>query len=134
MEGNERTTTREPALDLTLQPMVHVEDMAQALTFYEALGAQVVQGSRDDDWALLRLGGSEFSLLAHPPNPAQHEGQVELNFASATPLEEVARRLRAGGVTVVQDVTDEAFGSQLQVATPDGLLVKVNYLEPELYR
>jgi catechol 2,3-dioxygenase-like lactoylglutathione lyase family enzyme len=114
--------------------MVHVEDMAQAVAFYEALGARVVQGSRDGEWVLLRLGGTEFSLLAHPPNPAQHEGLVELNLASTTPLPEVAEHLRARGVTIVREAADEAFGSQLQLAAPDGLLVKVNYLEPELYQ
>lgn len=61
---------------LRLQPMVHVEDMAASAAFYEALGAQVVHGSRDGDWVLLRLGGAEIGLLAHPPNPEQGEGTV----------------------------------------------------------
>lgn len=134
MENRETGETTLQQLGLTLQPMVHVEDMARAVAFYEALGAQVLQGSRDGDWVLLRLGASEISLLAHPANPDQHEGRIELNFASRTPLADVARHLRARGVAIVQDVTDEAFGSQLQIATPDGLLIKVNYLEPELYR
>ena len=30
--------------------MVHVTDMAAAVSFYETLGAQVVQGSKDGDW------------------------------------------------------------------------------------
>ena len=124
----------ETALEISLQPMVRVEDMAASVAFYEALGGQVVQGSRDGDWALVRLGGAEIGLLAHPANPEQHEGTVELNFASRTPVAEVARRLRGKGVAIARDVSDEAFGSQLQLETPDGLLVKVNYLEPELYR
>src|SRR5690348_13612712 len=40
-----------------LQPMVHVDDMAASVAFYAALGAEVVGGCRDGDWALLRLGG-----------------------------------------------------------------------------
>jgi catechol 2,3-dioxygenase-like lactoylglutathione lyase family enzyme len=108
--------------------------MASAVAFYEALGAEIVHGSRDGDWVLLRLGAAEFSLLAHPANPEQQEGQVELNLASVTPLSEVVRYLRARGITPIREATDEAFGSQLQLATPDGLLVKVNYLEPDLYR
>jgi hypothetical protein len=29
--------------------------------------------------------------------------------------------------------TDEGFGRQLQLATPDGLLVKIDETDPELY-
>jgi catechol 2,3-dioxygenase-like lactoylglutathione lyase family enzyme len=118
---------------LTLQPMVHVEDMTASVAFYEGLGATVINGSRDGDFALLRLGSSELSLLAHPPNPEQNEGQVELNFATSEDLAELEQRLRERGVTVVTPASDEGFGAQLQVSTPDGLLVKINRLEPDLY-
>lgn len=126
-------TTRPDAPAVTLQPMVHVEDMAASLAFYEALGAEVVHGSRDGDFALLRMGSSELSLLAHPPNPDQNEGIVELNFATDESLGDLERRLRDGGVRVVAPASDQGFGEQLQVATPDGLLVKINRLEPERY-
>ena len=116
-----------------LQPMVHVADMPASVTFYEALGAHVVHGSRDGDWVLLRLGGTEIGLLAHPPNPEQGEGAVELNLVSTRPLEELEERLRASGVEVVRPTADEAFGRQLQLAAPGGMLVKVNELEPELF-
>ena len=108
-----------------VRPMVHVEDMAASVAFYERLGATVVHGSRDGDWALLELGGSRLGLLAHPPNPEQDEGTVELNFQTDD-LDALAGRL---GVVP----TDEAFGRQLQLTTPDGLLVKVDELRPELY-
>ena len=123
----------EPAEALRLQPMVHVEDMAASVAFYEALGGQVVHGSRDGDRVLLRLGGAEIGLLAHPPNPEQGEGAVELNLVSAGPLEELEERVRASGVEVVRPAGDEAFGRQLQLAAPGGMLVKVNELEPELF-
>ncbi len=116
-----------------LQPMVHVADLASALDFYEAVGAQLVHGSREGDFALLRLGASELSLLAHPPNPEQDEGMVELNFVTDEDLGAVEERLRERGVRVVSPASDEGFGAQLQVASPDGLLVKINRLEPELY-
>ena len=116
-----------------LQPMVHVDDMAASVAFYEALGARVVHGSRDGDWVLLRIGGAELGLLAHPPNPEQGDGSIELNLVSAQPLEELEEHLRAAGVSVVRPTTDEAFGRQLQLAAPGGMLVKVNELEPELF-
>lgn len=117
---------------LRLQPMVHVADMAAAVDFFTALGGRVVHGSRDGDWTLVAVGGSEIGLLAHPPNPEQGEGAVELNF-TADALDELEPRLAAAGVTVARPTGDEAFGRQLQVRLPDGLLVKVNELEPRLF-
>lgn len=118
---------------LSLQPIVHVEDMAASVTFYESLGARVEHGSRDGDFVMMRVGASRFGLLAHPPNPDQNEGQVELNFDTTETLDIVEQRLRAAGVTITQPTTDEGFGRQLQVSTPDGLLIKINQLEPDLY-
>lgn len=117
-------------LDLVLQPMVHVERMAQTVALLTALGGRLVQGSADGDWAQVQIGGAEVGLLAHPPNPEQGEGQVELNFESRTPLEQVEAAARAAGVTVASPTTDLGFGRQLQLRSGDGLLVKVNEIDP----
>jgi predicted enzyme related to lactoylglutathione lyase len=113
--------------------MVHVADMSAAVEFYERLGGQVVHGSRDGDWVLMTVGGAEIGLLAHPPNPEQGEGTVELNFAYTGSLAEYEQALQAAGVDITRPTTDEGFGRQLQVSSPDGLLVKINELEPDLY-
>jgi len=113
--------------------MAHVADMGAAVSFYEALGAVVLHGSRDGDWVLLRIGEAQIGLLAHPPNPEQGEGTVELNFEATEPLDQLEERLRGAGVTIAQPTTDEGFGRQLQLAAPDGLLVKIDALEPELF-
>jgi catechol 2,3-dioxygenase-like lactoylglutathione lyase family enzyme len=126
-------TSSAPQQGLRLQPMVHVAEMPAAVAFYERLGAEVVHGSRDGDWVLLRLAGAEIGLLAHPPNPEQGEGTVELNFEYAGSLAEYEERLREAGVEITRPTTDEGFGRQLQVSSPDGLLVKINELDPELY-
>ena len=118
---------------ITLQPMIHVDDMAAAVRFYEALGARVEHGSRDGDFVMLRIGPSRFSLLAHPPNPEQNEGQVELNFETTEELQSVEERLRAADVTITQPTTDQGFGRQLQVSAPDGLLIKINELDRDRY-
>lgn len=118
---------------LNLQPMVHVEDMASSLAFYEALGAQLAHGSRDGDFVVLTVGNAQLSLLAHPPNPEQDGGAVELNFDTDRELADVENALRVANVQIVQPVTDEGFGRQLQVRSPDGLLIKINQLEPDLY-
>lgn len=118
---------------LFLQLMVHVQNMSAAVLFYEALGAEVLHGSRDGDFVMLKVGGGQLGLLAHPPNPEQHEGQVELNFETTASLDELETRLRDAGTDIAQPTTDEGFGRQLQLRTPDGLLVKINELDPELY-
>lgn len=125
--------TPTPSTGLRLQPMVHVQKMDAAVAFYEALGATVRHGSRDGDFVMLGIGDSELALLAHPPNPEQNEGTVELNFDTTGDLDDLQKRLIDAGVRVITPVTDEGFGRQLQVATPDGLLVKINHLEPDLY-
>jgi predicted enzyme related to lactoylglutathione lyase len=127
----------EPATDaggLQLQPMIHVADMAAAVTFYERFGGSVLHGSRDGDWVLIGIGGAQVGLLAHPPNPEQGEGTVELNFQATAPLQALEDRLRGAGVTITRPTTDEGFGRQLQIVSPDGLLIKINELEPGLYR
>lgn len=118
---------------MTLQPMLHVKNMREALNFYSQLGATVVNGSRDDDWVLLRFGTTELGLLAHPENPEQNEGEVELNFEYHASLEELEKKLRKDGVTVARPTGDEGFGYQLQLESPGGMLVKINQLDPELY-
>lgn len=52
-------------------------------------------------------GGSQLSLLAHPPNPEQNEGQVELNFETPDGLAKVESRLAAAGVEIVTPAADE---------------------------
>lgn len=116
-----------------VQPMVHVTDMSTSVAFYEALGASVVNGSRDGDFVLLALGETQMSLLAHPANTEQGEGNVELNF-EATNLVELERSVSEAGVEIVSPVTDEGFGRQLQLRAPGGLVIKINELNPELYR
>jgi predicted lactoylglutathione lyase len=119
---------------ITLQPMLHVDDMAKAVDFYAKLGASILNKSRDGDWALLRFGTTELGLLAHPANPEQNEGKVELNFEYTASLEELEKQLREAGVPIVRPVGDEGFGYQLQLADPDGMLIKINQIDPELYR
>jgi len=130
----ERVQQAQETTMLNLQPMVHVDDMSKALDFYTKLGATVLHGSRDGDWALLRIGNTELGLLAHPANPEQNEGKVELNFEYSDSLEELEKRLRKEGVTIARPTGDEAFGYQLQLEGPDGMLVKINQTEPELYK
>ncbi len=132
--AKERRQQAQETTMLSLQPMVHIEDMGKALDFFSELGATVLHGSRDGDWALLRIGNTELGLLAHPANPEQNEGKVELNFEYSDSLEKLEKRLREDGVTIARPTGDEGFGYQLQLEGPDGMLVKINQTDPELYK
>jgi hypothetical protein len=77
---------------------------------------------------LLDLGGAQVGLLAHPANPGQSDGLVELNFAAARPLTDIEDRLRAAGLDTARPTADEAFGRQLQVTSQDGMLIKIDEL------
>ena len=131
VNGDSEAPTMPSSHGLQLQPIIHVGNIPDSVRFYEALGGEVIARSRDDDWAQVRIGASEIGLLAHPPNPEQGEDYVELCFSSDRRLNDVERELRAAGVTIVRGAADEAFGEQLQIESPDGLLVKINRLETE---
>ena len=119
-------------LELKPQPMIHVEDMAEALMFYEGLGAKLLFGSRDGDWAMIDFSGVRVGLLAHPPGDGKQE-TVELQFTSNQPLESVQEQMHAVNAAFIErGVADEAFGRMLKLRTPDGLLVKVIEVERDL--
>lgn len=118
---------------LKLQPLVHVTDMAASIQFFKALGGTIVQASRDGDWAQLALGGAEIGLLARPPNPEQHESAVELNFEAGGPLAPLQAEFERAGIAILRGACDEAFGEQLQIASPDGLLIKIHRIDPATF-
>ena len=111
---------------LQLQPMVHVADMAASVAFYERLGGEIIHGGRDAEWTLMQLGTTQIGLLTRPPDLEQGESTVELNFAAVTPIQDLGRTIPGA-----ETVTHREFGEQLQVRSPDGLLIKINQLEPD---
>jgi catechol 2,3-dioxygenase-like lactoylglutathione lyase family enzyme len=125
-------TDRNEGSGVRLRPMVHVEDLAASLAFYELLGARVVRGSRDADPAVIEIGDARIGLLAHPPYPGLGEGAVELGFESTDPLEEVEERLRARGASITRPPSGEGSGRRLQLVSPDGLLHTIDELDPLL--
>ena len=109
-------------MDLQLQPLVHVRDMAASVAFYEHLGGEIIHGSRDDDWVLMQVGTIQITLVTQPPGIG--EDTVELNFGATAPLTAVQQRLSGGELT-----THRYLGPQLVVRSPDGLLIKINQVE-----
>jgi predicted enzyme related to lactoylglutathione lyase len=122
-----------PSPRLQFQPIVHVEDMAGAVTFYELLGAEVIHGGPDGDYTLMQLGTVQIGLLDRPPYPQRSGGAVELNFCAAMPLDELDRLLRDHRGTITELTTDRDFGRRLHVWTPDGLLIRISQREPDVY-
>jgi predicted enzyme related to lactoylglutathione lyase len=112
--------------------MVHVDDMAAAVGFYEKLGGEVNHGDRSGDWVLMQVGTAQIGLVTRPPNASRGESTVELNFAATRPLDRLEQMLREQGVTVVEMTADRDLGTQLHVETPDGMPIKIHQVEPEL--
>jgi catechol 2,3-dioxygenase-like lactoylglutathione lyase family enzyme len=120
----------QPAMHL--RPVVHVADLAASIAFYQQLGGEIIHGGRDTAWVLMQLGTTQIVLVARPPDPGRGESAVELTFGAAMPLDEMERRLHQAGVRAAEVTTDHDFGEQLQVRSPDGLLIKISQREPEV--
>ena len=116
---------------LHLQPMIHVDDMAASIAFYEQLGAEVIHGGRDSHWVLMQLGTVQVVLLRRPPDQALGESPVDLTFGAVMPLDQLEQRLHRAGVPVAGMTSDKDFGEQLQVRSPEGLLIKISQREED---
>lgn len=81
---------------------------------------------------LLALLVAQQELLAR--QQAEITTLTTLNFAYTGAMEALETQLREAGVTIVRSVSDEGFGYQLKVADVDGMLIKNNQIDPELYQ
>ena len=113
---------------MTLQPVVHVPDLAASVAFYERLGGEIIHGDRTGEWVLMQVGTTQIALVSDRPDEHRGEGTVELHFAAGVPLEELQQHLRAGEIAIHRD-----FGPQLQLHSPEGLLIKISQREPDPY-
>ncbi len=116
---------------LHVRPMVHVVDLAASIAFYRQLGGEIIHGDPDSSWVLIQLGPVQIGLVARPPDASRGEAPVELTFGAEIPLDELERRLHRAGFRVAEVTTDQDFGEQLQVRSPEGLLIKISQREPE---
>jgi predicted enzyme related to lactoylglutathione lyase len=130
--GTEVRQPRPPLPGLQLQPLVHVNDMAAAVAFYEKLGGEINHGDRSGEWVLMQVGTAQIGLVTRPPNASCGEGTVELNFTATMPLDRLEKLLREQGVIIVKLKADPDLGTQLHVETPEGMPIKIHQVEPEL--
>jgi len=123
---------RPVVLGLQLQPLVHVDDMAAAVAFYEKLGGEINHGDRSGEWVLMQVGTAQIGLVTRPPDASRGESVVELNFTATMPLDRLVQLLGEQGVTIVKLAADRDLGMQLHVETPEGMPIKIHQVEPEL--
>ena len=120
-----------PALLITLavQPLVHVDDLHQTISFYQALGATLRHINTDGDFAMITVGATQIGLLAQPANPNEDTGPIELTLVTDD-LDQTARQVLDAGIELAAPITDTAFGRQLKLVTPDGHTLKINQFVP----
>ncbi|MEM7118392.1 MAG: hypothetical protein AAF614_38570, partial [Chloroflexota bacterium] len=58
---------------------------------------------------------------------------VGLAMTAHKPLEAIIETLTGAGITVTNEIADEAFGRSLIIRDPDGLGIQINEHDPTLY-
>jgi catechol 2,3-dioxygenase-like lactoylglutathione lyase family enzyme len=119
---------------MRVRPIHFVNDLPEAVRFYEALGLEPELRSRSGHWIELRASGGELGLH-DAAIAAEGEGRtgVALNFLADEPLEAVEQRLREAGFSPTGTIVDQEWGRALEVAAPDGTVVQIDERDPELY-
>lgn len=126
-EGDNMETAVTP---ITPLPIVYISDMARSLPFYQALGFQVHHEGQV--WSELRLGEARLALHTTETLPGGPL-RIELAFATYIPLEALMSRLSEAGISIENEINDEAFGRSLLLRDPDGLPLQINEHDPDLY-
>ncbi|MEO8453473.1 MAG: VOC family protein [Gemmatimonadota bacterium] len=125
----------------TVMPSLVVNDLAKSLDFYrDGLGFVVVEEMKSDKGELqaVRLkAGRSFLLLAQDDFGLGHDrvkGQgLRLYCATKQPIDAVAERAKAQGVTIAQEPTDQPWGARdFGITDPDGFKLSIaNWGEDE---
>lgn len=114
---------------LELMSILYPGNMERSLNFYRALGFSLRKQGKL--WSELYLGDARLGLQAG--DPWVRGEQIRMVLISHIPLEKVIKGLEANGVTVENEIADEAYGRSLIVHDPDGFAIMINEYDPELY-
>lgn len=108
---------------MKLQPIVYVTDMERAVDWYSTV-LEVTPGHQSPAWTSLSVGDATLGLHITESRPT--ESQVALSLVATEPLEELAQRLEAAGISIAKPICEEDFGRSLVVVDPDGTAIQVN--------
>lgn len=114
----------------TIFPILVTADIRAALGFYrDLLGANVTYEFPGPDgepgYVGLELGNSQLGIGRDPEAPAEPSERFSL-WVYAESCDAAIERLRAAGVAIVEEPTDQPWGERVaRVLDPDGNLVIV---------
>ena len=114
----------------TLFPIITTPDLAAALSFYrDLLGATVSYEFPGPDgepgYVGLELGTAHLGIGRDPAATSGQSGRFGL-WVYADDCDAAVERLRAAGVQIVEEPTDQSWGERVaRVVDPDGNLVIV---------
>jgi lactoylglutathione lyase len=109
----------------SLHPIIATNDLPRSLAFYrDLLGGREDYRFPDDGDALyvgLLIGGSHIGIGFDPEPLAPPDGRRVTLWVYADDCDAAVERLRAGGVTVLEEPRDEPWGERVaRVLDPDG--------------
>ena len=115
-----------------LIPFVHVRDVGRSIAFYDHLGfvvTSVYMYRGDPAWAELSSGGAV--LMVSTGDPVDQADQGILFYLYSNDLAALRRQLLAAGIAV-GEIEDGTPGprEQMQLADPDGYVLKIAQIEP----
>jgi lactoylglutathione lyase len=114
----------------SLFPIIATRDLGAALGFYrDLLGATVTYEFPGPDgepgYVGLELGDAHLGIGRDPDAPAEPADRFSL-WVYAEDCDAAVDRLRAAGVEIVEDPTDQPWGERVaRVLDPDGNLVLI---------
>jgi hypothetical protein len=114
---------------MKLMPIVYVTEMQRSLDFYRVFCDGVE--SQSGMWSELTMGDAHLAL--HHVDQLPQQSRIELAFLATERLEEVVAHLKAAGIALEREITDEAFGRSIRVLDPDGLPIQINEHDSEFY-
>jgi catechol 2,3-dioxygenase-like lactoylglutathione lyase family enzyme len=129
---NARVVTAVPAahsLSLMPLPIVYVTDMGKSLAFYQALGFSVK--NEGQVWSELRMGDAGLALHG-TDETASGTQRMGLAMTAYQPLEMILIELTSAGISITNEIVDEAFGRSLLIRDPDGMPIQLNQHDPTL--
>jgi hypothetical protein len=117
------------AQEMQMMSILFPSNVEGSVRFYECLGMMTL--SQGKLWAEMRLGDAILGLQRG--DQYVRGEKITLVFVSNVPLEQTAERLRANGIVIENEISDESYGRSLLIHDPDGLPILINEYDPDLY-